>query len=94
MNKISGDVAITLARRHVEELSASVGDSFQLIPEAVSEFPQGWVFYYNTTDFIQSGNASDALAGNGPVLIGRDGKVFDLPSGMPIEAAIKAIYGS
>lgn len=45
----------------------------------------GWLFYYQSMAFIQSGNWQDALGGNWPVLITADGDVRVLSLGKDVE---------
>jgi hypothetical protein len=38
------------------------------------------VFFYNSADYVRTGDAADAFAGNGPIFVGRDGCVRLLDS--------------
>jgi hypothetical protein len=49
------------------------------------------VFFYNSREFVETGNASAMLAGNGPILVERDGTVIDLPTHCDWEEAIRAL---
>lgn len=41
------------------------------------ELSECWVFYYNSRKWLETGNLMDALAGNGPVAVGKsDGAVI------------------
>lgn len=83
------NAAREIALEHVRQLAASVGDEFDILPESTVEDPKGWVFFYNSTDFVRTRNPMDALAGNGPILVMRDGSVVDLPGAVPWEEALK-----
>lgn len=42
----------------------------------IIEKPYGWVFYFNSKKFLESGDASHALYGAGPVIVNKnDGTV-------------------
>ena len=50
----------------------------------------GWVFYYQTQDFIESQDNSKALIGNGPLIVGlEDGKLYETGTAEPIEVYIE-----
>ena len=42
------------------------------------------VFSFNTVEYIRTGDPASALAGNGPILVTRNGDVRQLPSGVPM----------
>jgi hypothetical protein len=44
---------------------------------------------HNSADFVRTRNPMDSLAGNGPILVLRDGSVVHLPSAVPWEDALK-----
>lgn len=33
-----------------------------------------WAFHYNSREYLETGNVSDALAGNGPLVVPRNGE--------------------
>ncbi len=75
--------ASALAQAKVDELARLAGDDFQIMFDATREVEQGWVFFFNTADYLETRNPSAALAGNGPILVTRDGVVNQLPSDVP-----------
>ena len=83
MTIISTRDAILLAQGKIAELAAEAKDAFQMLPDATEEISEGWVFFYNTRDFIQTGESLSALAGNGPILITRAGAVIQLGTASP-----------
>ncbi len=51
------------------------GDSFVIVENLTIEKPFGWVFFYDSKKYLESGNISDAIAGNGPVFVNnQDGR--------------------
>ncbi|MFT3684726.1 MAG: YrhB domain-containing protein [Phycisphaerales bacterium] len=52
--------------------------------ELIEEFDIGWVFYWSTARYWQTGAMEDAIAGNAPLLIRRGtGEVIALGTGRP-----------
>jgi len=41
----------------------------------MEEYPAGWVFYYQSAEYVKSGDVQHALVGNAPLFVPRD----DLP---------------
>lgn len=42
--------------------------------------PYGWVFFYNSREYVETGNRMAAVGGNGPVVVQHDGTVHMLTS--------------
>lgn len=55
------------------------------------EVEGGWVFFYNSRDFVRTRNPLDALAGNGPIFVSRRGVLTELPSAIPWEGALRVV---
>ena len=83
------NAAKEIALAHVRQLALSAGDEFDILPESTVEDTKGWVFFYNSADFVRTRSPMDSLAGNGPILVLRDGSVVDLPSAVPWKDALK-----
>jgi hypothetical protein len=92
MPNINRESAITLARDKIDQLAQTAGDQFEILPDSTMDIQQGWVFFFNTADFVRTGAPASALAGNGPILITREGTVVELPSAIPWEDAVRQIY--
>lgn len=57
---------------------SSPGLSFHILEDATMEFSHGWVFCYQSKAFLKSGDPSDALAGNAPIILDRrDGSLHE-----------------
>ena len=48
-------------------------ESVVVIDSSTREFDAGWVFYYQSAEYMASGDVSHALAGNAPLFVPRDG---------------------
>ena len=56
-----------MAAISVFEMSKPVQVEFSINDEETVELPDGWLFFYNTKAFLDSGDPVMALAGNGPI---------------------------
>jgi Immunity protein 35 len=83
--------AKVLAEREVGAIAAATGDDLVVIHDDTVEVAQGWVFFYNSREFVETGDFRDALAGNGPIFVDRDGLVRILPTAIPWETAIRDV---
>ncbi|WP_190285577.1 YrhB domain-containing protein [Montanilutibacter psychrotolerans] len=91
MSRISEATAFELAQQRIDALASALVDAFSIIPEKTVRGSQGWLYFYNTTDFIRSSNPSDSLVGNGPILVFADGGVEEFPSSLSLELAYAKI---
>jgi len=59
-----------------------------LLSETIEE-DFGWVFFYNTEEYLSTGDISESLAGNAPFIIDRAlGTIYETGTAEPIEAYI------
>ncbi|WP_426425763.1 YrhB domain-containing protein [Bradyrhizobium genosp. A] len=85
---MSPDQAMALAQAEVMKVGIACGDDLALVSEQTLEVAEGWIFFYNTREYIETGNSSSRLAGNGPILVDRAGCVHHLPTATPWEDAL------
>ncbi len=85
MPGLNRESATLLARGRIDLLAQAAGDEFEMLLDFTREIEQGWVFFYNTADFVRTQNSVSALAGNGPILVTREGVVHELPSAITWE---------
>ncbi len=80
------------ARLVLDSLNASYddpSDSLVLLDEATIEKQYGWVFFYQSRNYIETGDLTWMLAGNGPIVVLRDeGAIHSLGTALPIEEEI------
>ncbi|WP_279362106.1 YrhB domain-containing protein [Xanthomonas sacchari] len=59
-----------------EALKVVVGhlskSSAQLVITHSEEFPEGWLFCFDSKEYVETGDFSFHLVGNGPILIDKD----------------------
>jgi hypothetical protein len=72
----------------------SIGGSelaLQLFPSKTTEFDVGWVFYYQSARFIETGDLNEMLVGGVPIFIFRsDGRLFFISYHRPLEESLAA----
>jgi hypothetical protein len=78
------------ARALVEEFLESGPDSGDagvvIIDSATLERSWGWVFLYQSREYLETGNDSDALVGNAPVIVDRaTGRLHETGTADPID---------
>ena len=56
-----------------QEIAKAVGDPdiFGIIDSATIARPYGWVFFYQSRSYLESGNELEMLAGNAPLIVNR-----------------------
>ena len=66
------------------------GDNIVIVDEHTVERPFGWVFIYNTREYLESGQLADALAGNDPWIVDRrDGSLHPTTTSKSLEQIIE-----
>jgi hypothetical protein len=83
------DEAKLLAKNTVAAIAAKVCDEFVVIDDLTKEVEEGWVFFYDSKEFVETGNPSSTLAGNGPILVRRNGEIQILPSNASWQVILK-----
>ena len=63
----------------------------ELIEEATEEYDFGWVFYYQSKAYLDTGDNNEFLCGNAPCIVDRErGEIIETGTAFPIEDYIKA----
>jgi hypothetical protein len=81
------------AQVFIDEMAASSGPErleLQLEDAYTIERTFGWVFFYQSRKFIASGNISDCLVGNAPLVVTRDGELHVTGTAYPLEHYLAA----
>jgi len=75
-----------IAEAYLKSIEPEVGLELVLLDEATMEQSFGWLFFYNSRSFVETGNFSDCLAGNAPLIVSRaDGAIHVTGTAFPIE---------
>lgn len=65
------------------------GDSLVILHEQTLEKPWGWVFFYTSKQFQETGDFRFALAGNAPYIVEREtGRVIETGTALPLDEYI------
>ena len=88
MSKISKIDAFDIAQKKVQELEKASGDQFEILQNKVICAERGWIFFYNTSEFILTGNPIDSLAGNAPLFVMHSGDILQLSTATPWELVV------
>lgn len=85
---ITLETAKSLANQHL--LSLHQEECEQLTISNIQIEPFGWIFFYQTKEFIETGSISSMLAGNSPFIINNDtGEIYTLGTAYPTDVYIK-----
>jgi hypothetical protein len=58
----------------------------KLVVVRVDEYEFGWVYFYDGSLHVQTGNLSDAVVGNAPLIVDKaDGKLYITGTARPVE---------
>ena len=80
-----------IAERKVSEMAADAGIALTIV--GTTEIEQGWVFFYDSVEFLRTSNFSERVAGNGPIFVARTGIVKILPTAIAWQTALEDIVG-
>ena len=83
---IDKNEATTIAEEYLKTIP-SIGDvELALMPEHTREFEKGWVFFYQSRRFVETGDMMEMVGGNAPLIVDKmDGSVHVTGTGRPIE---------
>jgi len=91
MFKIDKTVALEIAKVKVDEYSRLDHAEYEIVLDQTIDWKNGWVFFYNASSFLRTGNYIDAIVGNGPLLVLFDGRLLELPTAIPVERALSEL---
>lgn len=77
------------AKIHLARLAEECGYELALLPEPY-ETERTLVFFYQTADYLKTGDPTQALAGNGPILVSKlTGTVEVAGTALPVEVSVR-----
>ena len=86
---ISQTEARAIAERFLLEHGENVTGGVAIIEQKTLDRPYGWIFFYNSKQYLENGNPLEALGGNGPLVVARsDGRVTALSGAAEPTASI------
>ena len=86
MAEINLSQATEIAKK---EMVRDTNHEFVLETDKTKEHPFGWVFFYNTKQYLKTGNPNDLVPGAGPFIVTRDGAIVHLSTSVPPQLAIE-----
>ena len=69
--------ALDLVSEKLRQMSAS-DNAFAVVEKSTIERPFGWVFFYNSQKYIETGVFRYRLAGNGPIIVNKNTQTIEL----------------
>jgi len=82
--------ALKAARDFVNRPGFSPGVEIAIEEGSTVERPFGWVFFYNSKRFVETGDRREALDGNAPIIVDRrDGSIHPTGTARPLESYIE-----
>lgn len=72
MIMLNEEGANKVALEHLATLEKEIGEPLGLANSETLEKAFGWVFFYNSKDYIETGNFRSMLAGNAPFIVDRN----------------------
>lgn len=90
MCSITRNRALEIASQQLEVLKKETGEELTLLVEETIEKEFGWVFFYNSRKFVETGSFQHMLAGNAPFVVDAlDGSVVFADTANPIDEFIQ-----
>jgi hypothetical protein len=62
--------ALKLVLQRLQAMTAP-GTPFAIVESHTIEKPFGWIFFYQSKKFLETGLSQDKLAGNGPIIVNK-----------------------
>jgi hypothetical protein len=91
---INEEIARRIVKEFVEYLpfESLSEDKLVIIDKYTVEKPYGWIFSYNTQKFLETGDYSYSVVGNGPVIVNRKtGEVEEIAGGPFYKKILKSM---
>ena len=79
-----------LAEQHLPKMRISPPTEVAILGEHTIETDFGWVFFWNSKEYVETDEFRYALAGNAPLIVDRrDGSIHETSTAEPIEEIIE-----
>lgn len=80
--------AQAIALQYISKIEADVGESLELLKSETLVKHFGWVFFYNSKAYVDTGLFKHQLAGNAPFIVDTNGTVHQLGTAQSVEESI------
>lgn len=81
--------AEALAENAIREIAQRSGEPLVMLRDQTATVQDGWVFFYQSEEYIRTGDFGAMLAGNAPIHVRHDGVIRHLETGQPWEEQIE-----
>lgn len=88
---INASIALENVKHYLNSSDGQTQFSYDIVvlEEETMEFELGWVFFYQTKEFVETGDILSALGGNAPIIINKyDGSMHFTGTAYPVEKYI------
>lgn len=76
--------------KNMQEVSSDFDITYVLLDEETSTQSFGWVFFYTSKEFLETGDFSYMLVGNAPIIVDKfTGEISETGTAHPIEYYIE-----
>jgi hypothetical protein len=87
---ISLEHAKEIAKERVSVIEKKSNIELALLDEETMEFEYGWVFFYQSKEYVRTGDLNSLVGGNAPILIDKsDGSVHETGTSKEVEYYIE-----
>lgn len=91
---ITFEDAQRLAASTVDQLEKRIGMPLMIDEAATRDEGWCWVFFYNSRAYLESDNSSEALAGNGPIVVERAAAIHLLTAARSVDVQLAELDAS
>lgn len=86
MTVLNQEDASQVALEYLTKLEKKIGEPLSLVNSEILKKDFGWVFFYNSKKYIETGDFRSMLAGNAPFIVDRNsGEIHVTGTAKPIE---------
>lgn len=78
-----------LALGRLAEYERAGGHPLALLEDRALVLPYGWVFFYQSRRFLETGDPIEAVAGNAPLLVTRAGELYETGTAHRLETYLR-----
>jgi hypothetical protein len=83
--------ALQIVDKLLRQMESRGCEPLAIVDSATKPLHDGWLFFYNSSEYLSTGNDQARLAGNGPIFIQKSGAAHQLPANRPFESSIAAL---
>ncbi len=73
----------------LEYIRRRAGQNARILDDKTRHEDFGWVFFYQSTEFLSTGDPGTAMVGNAPLIVDREGRIFVTGTALDVEHYIR-----